>query len=414
MPKSASGPSAIVDPFQRDADLVARQIRERFIPVIEARCGGSPRAHEVADAFKVHRKLGWQLWNVAYGEEPLLSLQYMPSAHGIRVWHQAAANCGVADDLLAGLLETATRFEELVSTHAQDRDQFEMMLGACEAQRDEQTDERWRKQSFMGNSYVWGVRAKTYFTLLMLHPSARNGFFDMARVHGLLGLVRTRPNVRWPFAQSVVYSAEDERHPMRAPLLESEATRATGVPLLEPFCSQPLPAVQRRVGQMGMLEDELLPGAMGETGESTIFTGEALREVAPIYQTEPDENAMFGTGVRTPSALLIYDHLVHHALFPETERRLRVYSELISPVTRDERDLLPVPEKVEHLGRGGRRLRTAEVPRYQEMMDVICERLGWKLEDFEHYRVRMRYPPMPTAVMVEHDLPAVPAGFSLD
>jgi hypothetical protein len=402
-----------IDAFQRDAERIVTRIRTSFLSVIEAVCGGSPRAYEVADAFGIHRKLAWQIWNVTYDAEPIRAVRYMPTARGIQAWRKSAEKLGTTADLLQQLDDAARLFDELTHTHAPNREMLEMMLGACEPRLDEREEERWRKQAFMGNAYVFGVRAKTYLTTLVLHPSAREGYFDLARVHGLIGLARTRPNVRWPFAQAVVHSGESERFPRRTPILPSDATRRSGVPLMEEFCSQPLPPVARHKGQYGMLEDELLPGPIGQTGESTVITGEVARELASIYKTEPGEDAHFGTGVRTPCEALVYDHLVHHQLFPGVERRLRVYSELICPVSRDERDLLRVSENVQRLGRGTARLRTAEVPRYGELIQRLMEQMGWNPKDFDVYRIRMRYPPLPAAVMLQHDLPDPPNGFAM-
>jgi hypothetical protein len=409
---STAVPSHASDAFRVDAERVAGRMRGVFAAVIEAVCGGGARASEVADAFGVQRKLGWQVWNLAYDGEPLRAMRFVPSARSLQVWRAAAERQGVSGALLAQLDEVPTWFDALCQTHAPDRAMLEMMLETCEATLDDRAEERWRKQAFQGNSFIWGVRARTYLTMQVIHPSARAGFFDMVRVHGLIGLVRTRPNVRWPFAQAVVYSGDDERHPERLPIVPSETERRTGVPLLDAFCSRPTPDVQRREGQFGMLEDELLPGPMGQAGETTVVTGEVARELACAYRTQPGEDAMFGTGVRTPCETLILDHLVHRDLFPNVERTLRVYSELISPVSRDERDLLCVSECIQNLGPGIARLPTAEVPNYTALAGLLFERMAWKPEEFALFRVRMRYPPLPVAVMLQHDLPDPPGGLA--
>jgi len=196
-------------------------------------------------------------------------------------------------------------------------------------------------------------------------------------------------------------------------LLDTPAVRDIGVPLMEKFCSQPLPPVRRRSGEQGMLEDELLPGPVGQTGASTLITGEILREVAPAHQTTPGETALFGTGVRTPGELLISDHIVHRDLFPGAVRELRVFGELISPTTQDERDLLPVGDRLQHLGRGIDRVRTADIPDYGEMLDTVFSITGWNAKDFEVYRVRMRYPPLPVSVILRHDWAMKPTGSQL-
>lgn len=407
-PTTPVAPRQPVGDFEHEAPAVVEFIRDRFSAAIEAHCGGAPRAQDVAEAFGLHRKLGWQIWNVAYGPGPLQALQHMPSAKGLDAFRRAVAECGLTADLVGGVVDAAERFDRLVSTHAAERGVLDMMLGSCDARPSEETELRWRKQAYTGNCYVWGVHTKVLMGALLLHPAQRRGYFDMVRLHSLIGLVRTRPQVRWPIAQSVIETAHGRSEPGRAPLHESAAVRRTGVPLVEPFCSKPLPAVERRRGDLGMLEDDLLPGPVGETGGATVVIGEVLRDAAPAYRLTPGETALFGAGIRTPSAVYVYDHFVHRDLFPGVKRELRVFGELVSAVSRDERDRLPVPEELQHLGRGTLRVRTAEVPFYMDLLRLVTERTGWKLSDFDLYRVRMRYPPLPVSVMIQHDLPDAP------
>jgi hypothetical protein len=133
-----------------------------------------------------------------------------------------------------------------------------------------------------------------------------------------------------------------------------------------------------------------------------VITGEILREVAPIVPTTPGEIALFGSGVRTPGELLLSDHLVHRDLWAGAPRELCVFGELISNTTQDERDRLPVPESLQYLGRGLERIRTADVPGYAELVEQAFKRTGWNAEEFDVYRLRMRYPPIPVSIMVRH------------
>lgn len=228
----------------------------------------------------------------------------------------------------------------------------------------------------------------------------------MVRVQALLGLVRTRANVRWPFAQLLIRDGEGRKYSFdRGPLVESAAVIETGVPLLEEFCSRPLPRVDRVPGNMGMVVDELLPGEIGSAGAADVVTAEVLRGVAPAWPEKRGETASFGTGVRTPTELLISDNLVHRDLFPGVKRELCVFGELMTQLSRDERDRVPVPEDVQHLGSAGDGIGTAEVPRYDELISYVVERAGLKRDDFDAYRVRMRYPPLPVSVLIRHEMP---------
>lgn len=384
-----------------------RRLRDSTAALLEAVCGARPRAHDVASAFRVHAKLGWQLWNVAYAKDATLAIRSIPTKHGFEAWRRAAEALAAPADLLCRLNEDQRRFEELVEEHAFDRELLELMADASTPEESAET--RWRRQLFMGGTYTWGIRAATLLSAVLLHPSASGATFDMIRIQGLLGLLRTRPNVRWPFAQSIVQSPDDApRTPAREPLAPTSGDSG-GAPLLEAFCSQPLPTVHRRLSELGMLEDELAPGPVGRTGQCDVVTGELLREVAPVHETHPGELALFGVGVRTPAELLVSDHFVHRDLFPGAQRELCVFSELVSPLTRDDRDRVAVSERLQPLGRGVGRIRFAEAPRYAELVDFALARAGWRADDFDVFRIRMRYPPIPVSVMVRHGLPAGPS-----
>lgn len=398
----------------QDVRQTTEQIRSTFCALIESVCGGAPRAQDVAEAFGIHRKLGWQVWNVAYTSAPLEAIRFVPSGRSLLTWEAAASRMGVPQELTRRLRETPDLYEALVARHAEDREMFEMLVESAGEHGDPEADLRWRRQAFLGNSYVWGVRAKTLLAAAFLHPAQRPGFFDMVRVQGLIGFVRTRPDVRWPFAQSIVETEDGvQRRPRREALTPTALSERTGVPLMEAFCSRPTAPVQRRLGESGMLEDELLPGPVGESGKCTVITGERMREVAPIYATAPGEHAMFGTGVRTPAEMLICDQFVHRDVFPGAERELWVLSELISPTTQDERDRLRVSERIQDLGRGLGRVRTAEVPRHGELLETVFQATGWNPDEFHAFRVRMRYPPIAAAVMMRHALPDAPPGLEL-
>ncbi len=396
-------------PLPREMEQHVERLRTTFGAIVEAVCGGSPRAQDVTDDFGIHRKLGWQIWNVVYSDDARAAVRFVPNPRGIDVWRGAARQRGVPDELLTRLDNVIEQFQQLVETHAEDREMLEMIVESGAEHPDEAVELRWRKQAFTGNSFIWGVRAKALLATVLLHPSTRPGYFDMARILGLIGLVRTRSSVRWPFAQSIVQSDDGAVYaPRREPIVASATFRQIGVPLMEEFCSQPLPPVERRTGENGMVQDELLPGPVGQTAASTVITGELAREVAPYYPTHPGEIALWATGVRTPGEVVISDHFVHREMFPGVARELCVLGELISSTTRDERDRLPVAERLLHLGRGLERVRTAEIPRYADILGAVFEKTGWKPDDFDVYRVRMRYPPMPVSVIVRHEMP-VPA-----
>ena len=394
--------------FPGEIEAAMGQLQSECAAMIEALCGSSPRAKDVSDHFEIHAKLGWQIWNVAYAP-PLTAYRFLPNDQGLGVWLQAAGNKGAPSELLDGFSAAIDRFRAVIETHAEDREMFEMLVDARSGRSNEESILRWRKQAFTGNSFTFGARAKCLVASAILFPASKAHTFSIVRIHGLIGLVRTRAGVRWPLATLVVQQSDGRwTTPGREPLFSSPKVDEIGVPLLADYCSRPLPPVERTL-EGDTLHDELLPGVVGLTGANTVFTGEILHEVGPTHGMKEGEIAHFGSGIRTPAELMICDHIVHQSIFPSVMRELRVYSELVSPVSRDDRDRLDMTEELQHLGTGLHRVRTADVPNYSDLLHEAFAKIGFDPNEFEVYRVRLLYPPIPASVMVRHPLPSPPS-----
>jgi hypothetical protein len=396
--------------FQDDTAAVVAEIRDLFAQIIETKCGPRTGLNEICQGFGIHRKLAWQLTKVAYGEDPFSAARYMPTPKGIETWVRSAAERGVDAQLLARVTEGSTRFEALVETHAGSRTAMDMLLESCVAEPSEDIDTRWRQRSFEGNSYVWGVQARTLLSTAILAPSTtRRGWFDMAQTRGLIDLRRTRPDTRWMISQATVRrEGPGPDAPTREPL-DPQTTRATGgVPVLGDFTTDPLPTLVRRHTDDGHVFDELLPGKIGQAGQLTITTGEVIRNVSTAFANEPGDRAHFGIGVGTPAEVMVYDHFVHKELFPGVRRELCVFSEVGRPFTSDERDRLRVPEQIHAMGAGLANVHTPDVPGYARLLRHVFSACDLNPADFDLYRIRMAYPPLNTSVMIRHELPAPP------
>jgi hypothetical protein len=396
--------------FQDDTVATVAEVRDVFAQVLET----NPRARtdlaKLCEGFGIHRKLAWQLTKVAYGDDLLQSARFMPSPKGIEAWVRSAADRGVDTALLERVRDVSARFEALVETHAGNRSAMDLLIESCVSTPSEEIDARWRQRSFEGNSFIWGAQVRTLLSVAVLGPSrGKRGWFDIAQVRSLVALRRTRPDTRWLINQAaVILDGQTPRPPTRTPLDDETAQETGGVPVIARFTSNPLPGFERRQVQMGMVNDEILPGKVGQVGEQTIVIGEWIRDLAPAFATPDDKTAHFGMGVRTPAEVLIYDHLVHESLFHGVQRELCVFSELASPITFDDEDRLRVPEHVQSLGMGFSRAHTPDVPGYADLLRFVFDRCEWDASEFALYRVRMAYPPLPTSVMIRHPLPEPP------
>lgn len=393
--------TADINTFPADVEVGLTELRKSVATIIESICGTGSRAKDVADGLKINSKLGWQFWNVAYGSAAE-ALRCLPNDPGFETLKTAAARHGLPGSILEDLESARGRMVGAFAAHAEDREMLQMLVEARAEEPSLDSTTKWRRSAFLGNCFTFGVRAKCLLATAVLYPH-ESGRFSMVRLHGLVDLVRMRTGVRWPLATLVVEKESEAETFHREPLAPADWDPKTA-PLLSEFCSQPIPGVVRRMDG-NRIVDELAPGMIGLTGKSTVFFGEIIRDVGPVKAGRAGEIAHFGSGVRTPAQLLVSDHIVHRDLFPSVDRQLRVYSELATNHARDDADLLQVPERLEHLGRGLARVPTADVPRYAELLTHVFERIGQNPADFEVFRVKMPYPPIPISVMVQHPLP---------
>lgn len=388
-------PVRTVTDFPPEIDAALGRLAASTRGLIEVICGVRPRANAVSSAFGLHAKLGWQIWKVAYGP-PLLSARFLPNPGGLTSWLKAARSRGAPPLLLADFEVAVDELNRLMGVHAEDREMFELLLDAHEPNGHE-AEVRWRKEAFLGNSFTFGARAKCLLATAILFPGASQDSISLVRLNGLFGLTRSRAGLRWPFSTMIVQHGDITVQPRREPLQPSDSS----APLVHRFCSSPLPPVERRMhGSMQL--DELLPGPVGGTGTVSLVTGEIVHEIGSRFAAYAGEYAYFGSGIRTPSELLVSDHIVHRSLFPNACRELKVYSELISSTTRDDRDLLTLTDPMIELGPGLPSVKINEFPTYRDLLTIAFDRIGMNPDEFDVFRVQLRYPPMPASVMVRH------------
>lgn len=406
----APGPAK--EAFEAEALAVVADLRALFSGVIESKCSAGSAVTEIAEAFGIHRKLAWQISRVAYDQDPFVAARHMPTPKSMSALVRAIGSRGADKGLIERLARATEAFEDLVKSHAGDRTAFDLLLGACSAGADDEEAVRWRQQAFIGNSFIWGAQCRTMHALAIQFPSARQpGHFDMAMVRGLIGLRLNRPQTYWLVAQSAVLMDDSSPRTTTREALDPDGARSCGgVPVLKGHCRGELPGFERRQNPTGLLDDRLVPGAVGLRGERTIYTGEVIRALAPAYATPEDRVAHFGAGVRTPTQALVMDHFTHRDIFAGVKRDLCIFSDVNSPVAFSDADRLHVRAELQDLGHGLDRAQCREVPGYMALLRDVFARLGHDPADFLVHRVHVAYPPMPASVMVRHDLPDPPVG----
>ena len=407
--------------FESHSVQIITRLRQAISAVVAALPElASTRPVDLASGLHIDTKLAWKIAKLIDGEDPFSAAQYIPGSSGFQIFLRAATRKTVSRALLTTARAAFNSFNDLVNTHAGSRKAFDMMLAGYSRENRFRADLDHRRLMFEGASYIWGVQARMALRLDIVAPSEDPFMFDQVTIRGFVDLRRMRPNVPWRISRG--FSSDDAGVPNRSfsrEPLEDRTSAGNGMqdlPLITEFCSRPLPKYRRVDGPLGVVEFELVEGPVGNTGVLTCVTGELLRHVEPRFRTPRyhDHNQRFR--IRTPSEIAGIDVLFHRDMFEaHLHPRVNIFSDLFAEqmgALYRTCDILPAQERLQHLGCGVDSLESEDFPELPELARYAIERAGWQETDFEAFRLRMEYPPIPTSIVVAHDLPDPPESMS--
>lgn len=394
-----------------EAQSVLSNIRSSFGAIVAALPGEVSRPSEVQQALDLNKKLSWRIAKLINEDDLFRCAQYVPGPGSMEAFLKAAARRDVPESMIRTAREAASRFDRLIEVHAGKRAALEMMLLSCSEEGRRDAARAQQKAAFQANSHIWGVQAQVQLGVYLMHPARDPDRVDIAAIRGFIGLRRNRPEVPWVIARVRCVEGDGALRPPPGfePLDEVETSEGESpVPLLRPFCSQPLPAARRVPGPDGYLEDEMISSQVGNAGRTTCITAEVARAAVARYYDEQNQTGEMNLRLRTPVEMLLFDLLVHPDLGIGPDLDFAVYGDLNrheASTERSERDRLSIGESVQRLGRSESAAYTPHVPSYGEMIAWVCNRLGWQRDHFDLYRVRLEYPVIPSTARFLFPLP---------
>jgi len=397
--------------FPAEAQDVLRRLRRAIAEMFDSVPGGICKSRDVQKLFGVSTKLSWQIFKLAGPGDALSMAPHVPKGAAMRRVLEGAEQYGVRTPLIEEVRSAYTAFENLIETHAGDRTSFESMArglsGSGEAQ---QTDLQHRKAIFRGHSHFWGAQVQTRVITHFMHPTATPDRYDLVALRSKFGLRRLRSDTEVVVDTIRVYPpAGTEAH--RSIVLDPEVAEKYGAPIVPPACTHPVPKLRTRPGPQGGLAFDLTDDTLGRNGAVNLSFGQVLENTV---LSPSDDGTRMGwlvlTHVLTPTAVLIADMFVHRPSMPYVEHESNFYGHANSETPYDIAKLypkLPFREQVSKLEAGVDGARIQGTPQYLDMLKYVCDCRGWKLDDFDVYRMRVEYPLLDTMVAMRFDLPPV-------
>ncbi len=394
-------PRTLDSSFGSETSKAVHELRRLLDAVINLLPGPISRASELQHALEVDKALAWRVFNAVECPDAFTAARYLPRSAGIRSFLMAARKKGVDPAALEQVSVAVEALDRVVKSHAGDRKRFDMLLASHSVEGKREADLAHRRTAFEGNTYIWGASSDVQLRSAFLAPSAKDGFADMANLRGLLGLEFLRPAMSWPVG--ITWPRQDDMRTSREASIEPLFDMGdASEEVASLFFSDPSLRVESRNSDEGGLQYMVSTGEVGATGAISCVTGDVVRPVGALTAEEGSREGGAMATISCPVRLLILDVLVHRSLFPGVTPEVVVRSNI--GLGEGQQHPLPVSETPTFMGPADGIIRTAEVPRYDEMRGYVFERVGWDPAEFDVYRLRVEYPILSTALALSFKL----------
>ncbi len=413
MPRTSLSTPPPPQPTTFDADVrsAVQAVRKAISGALEATSLDPSVPQAASRALGIDKSLAWKLCRIVTESDPALVASRLPGDNGVRIFARALKKAGAPGEVIDSLKDAVARFRDTQARHAYDRDTFAAMLTGSSSSRSR--EEAHRRQSFLGNSATWGIRAALQLSAQAIAPSATPGKLDLARAGGFIGFQRLRNDLPWAVANIAIHDDEGrfKTSDSFGPIDPAGITPG-GVPLMPEFCSPWLPEMTLSRTPNGRTRLMVGEAPLGRAGLMDVVTGWVRRGVFSAVRTPEDQTGSHNTSLNTPAELLIHDLLVHRDLAFAMTPRAHIFNQLPSgpvyPADGMEAGAMRISLSLE--SPGGRDappdLTTPEFLAYPRLAARMAAALGRPLDEFVGFRLRVPFPPVPAMSVLRHDLAA--------
>jgi hypothetical protein len=393
--------------FRTHATESLGRFRQAMERIVYALTKSLQNSRDLQNVLGVDRNVSWQIFKLLGPIETLSTVSYVPAGVSLRKVLSAAKKRGVTEEAINEASAAFAAFEQFVSQTTGDREQFEtMVMSYADTAESAQMGMHHRKAAFKADCHFFGVAVDTLAFALLFHPGEKPDTVDFVGLRQMLGLRRLRASTdvlvdRWRMNRH--FSDRQEDGFLLSDALDLEAAAIHNAAVLPDFCTQPLLPLMTKIEESGDVRTVLKHRDIGVGREVDIATARIFRGMQP--DRTPDGRLMFDglVEIGRPTRVQVIDNYVHRPTWPNLIPTSGVFAHLprrvASKVDR-EGVKLPLTEQLTFMGSGADVSRIREVPRYPELVKYACQKMGWRFEDMDLYRIRFEYPLMDSNVLL--------------
>ncbi|MBN1514197.1 MAG: hypothetical protein JXB13_19430 [Phycisphaerae bacterium] len=360
--------------------------------------GGPHGPKQLAGVLGVNKDVSHRLLGALRRRDPLAVVYQLPGPEPLRRVVKACMKNGVPREQTLAAEEAIQEFAQLIQQEGGDRSGLDAIISAWLPSARARFESSAKQLSHRAMRQIKGVAADVTFNTVFIHPGSRPARLDLLRLEGLIGVRCVRPGGLLKLGRHSLNSLDVAGENPLSTLDGVPIEGMSGV-LLEPFCSKP--GIRIEVQRKGQDALYLLDwgGALGLSSARDIVMGEVRWGGMRRWRTPDDKRTKAGgiVDISVPARMQVCDYILHEDAYPNWEPNVRVlelgplgYAE-VNDESRDV-DVLDVVETVQPLGSGIERFRCEQIPRYDELLQYACDKLGWNPQSFRGYRCQVDYP----------------------
>lgn len=399
MPSSISTTTS--DPSATDARLleesvatVGQALSVHLNAVLGALPDGPFGPAELARVLSLDKVLTSRVLKAVQNRDPMAVLYLIPGPEPLRRLLKAAGRRKVPATLVAGAEGAVAAFETLIRRETGDRSALDAIISAWLPEARAEFELRRKQAAYRAMSQLKGSTTTVNISSAILHPADDGEHLDIVWIFGLLGLQRLRPGGAVKLASRRLTVGDQPRQPHT---LAGEPVGGIDGLMLRDFSSDPPPRLNvhqiNEIVHYTLAEETFGP----RSAKDLVFAEVNLAELPRWSEPDTDRRRYVFCEVSPPTKTLVFDTLLADGVFAEQTPQLQVYDTAFEGVADPNDptralDQLDLTEKLEPLGTGIRSFRTTEVPFYVDLLEHVCDALGWDSSRLTGYRSRIDYP----------------------
>jgi hypothetical protein len=380
--------------LQATAVRVGRQLRLAIAELLDRlEAGGIRGQRSIAGALNLSQSVTSRLTRAVRAEDPLATLACAPAPEGLRKMLQGAARVNVDPSCLRRLEAAIGELEAFLDREVGNRDTLDALLYEWVHDLRASFELRHKAAAFRAMSALRGISARAVVVSAVAYPSSDPNRHDAIGFDAVIGCRRLRPSAVLRTLHSHL-APQSVRFTVHG--LDGQPVRGLRDIFVPEFSTVAWEAIEARSYET-FIEATVRDLPLGRNRSVDLVTAQVFRGVFRAVRGDGPPSCGIGGQAEPPAEYFIVDALVHDDIWPDRKPELRMFDTVVRGITHPDNplrqgDRLDMQETVVFLGRGLSAFRIAEFPRYTELIQHACDKLGWDTRRLRGFRCKIRYP----------------------